>query len=71
MEDDGVRARIRSGYLPLVERLQEPVPSAYNRVEAVPPHVKECQEAFNEAATAYNDKLVQSVTADLVAFGGV
>lgn len=71
LEDDDVRARVWSGYIPLVEQLHEPVPSAYNRVKEVPQHVKDCRDAFNQEATEYNDKMVKSVTEDLVAFGGV
>ncbi|KAH7194937.1 hypothetical protein DER44DRAFT_849622 [Fusarium oxysporum] len=59
VQDSGVMKNVWSGYVPLVERMGQPIPSAYNQLQDVPEHVRDLQEGFNEEADAYNDKLVK------------
>ncbi|KAK2669689.1 FMN-binding split barrel [Fusarium oxysporum f. sp. vasinfectum] len=59
VQDPGVMKNVWSGYVPLVERMGQPIPSAYNQLQDVPEHVRDLQEGFNEEADAYNDKLVK------------
>ncbi|EXA35239.1 hypothetical protein FOVG_13998 [Fusarium oxysporum f. sp. pisi HDV247] len=62
VQDPGVMKNVWSGYVPLVERMGQPIPSAYNQLQDVPEHVRDLQEGFNEEADAYNDKLVKQET---------
>ncbi|RKK06944.1 hypothetical protein BFJ65_g18112 [Fusarium oxysporum f. sp. cepae] len=62
VQDPGVMKNVWSGYVPLVERMGQPIPSAYNQLQDVPGHVRDLQEGFNEEADAYNDKLVKQET---------
>ncbi|KAM0426120.1 hypothetical protein ACHAPT_008751 [Fusarium lateritium] len=50
-----------SGYIPLVEHMLEPIPSAYNRCEEVPEHVKDLCEVFNQETDEYNAEVVRKV----------
>ncbi|RKL11854.1 hypothetical protein BFJ71_g333 [Fusarium oxysporum] len=59
VQDPGVMKNVWSGYVPLVERMGQPIPSAYNQLQDVPDHVRDLREGFNEEADAYNDKLVK------------
>lgn len=60
-DDNEVLDRVWSGYVPLVERLEEPVPSTYNRVTEVPVHIKDYVKAFNDEAEEYSKKMVNVV----------
>ncbi|KAL6406734.1 hypothetical protein AUP68_09537 [Ilyonectria robusta] len=71
VEDAEVMANVWSGYIPMVEHMLEPIPSAYNRLEEVPEHVKSLQEAFNEDADGYNEVLVKQVREDVIAWGTI
>jgi nitroimidazol reductase NimA-like FMN-containing flavoprotein (pyridoxamine 5'-phosphate oxidase superfamily) len=71
LASEDVRGRVWAGYIPVLEQLQQPVPSTYNKLEEVPQHIMDCREKFNEAAVAYNENLVKQVKEDLVKFGGV
>ncbi|KAJ4324079.1 hypothetical protein N0V84_004045 [Fusarium piperis] len=66
-----VMAKVWSGYVPLVERMGEPIPSAYNKLEEVPEHVRDLQEGFNEEADTYNEKLVKQVREDVISWGTI
>jgi uncharacterized protein len=66
--DEGVLDRVWTGFVPLVETLGEPVPSAYNRVEKVPGHVKEAREGFNSVGEEYVKGLVKVVDGTNVAY---
>ncbi|KAH7240404.1 hypothetical protein MRS44_013006 [Fusarium solani] len=66
-----VMAKVWSGYIPLVESMGEPIPSAYNKLEEVPEHIRDLQEGFNQEADAYNEKLVKQVREDVISWGTI
>ncbi|CAH0023720.1 unnamed protein product [Clonostachys rhizophaga] len=66
-----VMAKVWSGYIPLVERMGEPIPSAYNKLVEVPENVRDLQEEFNKEADAYNEKLVKQVEEDVISWGTI
>jgi nitroimidazol reductase NimA-like FMN-containing flavoprotein (pyridoxamine 5'-phosphate oxidase superfamily) len=70
-EDEDVLNKVWSGYVPVLETMGEPVPSAYNRVEEVPEHVKAHVKAFNEQGKAYVEKMVKVVKETNKAYGEV
>ncbi|KAM0193556.1 hypothetical protein ACHAPI_007625 [Fusarium lateritium] len=71
VQNADVMAKVWSGYIPIVERMGEPISSAYNKLEEIPEHVKELQEGFNEEAEAYNEKLVKQVREDVISWGTI
>lgn len=71
LEDEGVLDGVWTGFVPLVESLGEPVPSAYNRVGEVPEHVKAAREAFNRAAEEYAKALAGKVAGTKVSYGEI
>ncbi|PCD25455.1 hypothetical protein AU210_014560 [Fusarium oxysporum f. sp. radicis-cucumerinum] len=71
VQDPGVMKNVWSGYVPLVERMGQPIPSAYNQLQDVPDHVRDLREGFNEEADAYNDKLVKQVREDVISWGTI
>ncbi|KAF6806497.1 hypothetical protein CSOJ01_08779 [Colletotrichum sojae] len=71
LEDVEMRKAVWSGYIPLVEHLQEPVPSRHNLVGQVPGHISEHVKAFNENADEYNQEIVRRVLEDPGAFQNV
>lgn len=71
MENAEMRNAVWSGYIPLVEHMQEPVPSRHNLVEQVPGHISEHIKGFNENADEYNQEIVRRVREDPTAFQNV
>jgi len=71
LEDEKVLDSVWTGFIPLVERLEAPVPSVYNRVAEVPEHVKEAREAFNRAAEEYTKALAGEVAGSKVMYGEI
>jgi uncharacterized protein len=71
LEDEKVLDSVWTGFVPLVERLETPVPSVYNRVGEVPEHVKEAREAFNRAAEEYAKALTGKVAGTKVMYGEI
>jgi nitroimidazol reductase NimA-like FMN-containing flavoprotein (pyridoxamine 5'-phosphate oxidase superfamily) len=61
---------IWTGYLPVTETIGEPVASSYNKI-AVPQHVTEYREKFNDRATEYSDACVKRVREMKVTYGDV
>ncbi|KAF6827863.1 hypothetical protein CMUS01_08809 [Colletotrichum musicola] len=68
LEDVEMRKTVWSGYIPLVEHLQGPVPSRHNLVGQVPGHISEHVKVFNENADEYNQDIVRRVLEDPAAF---
>ncbi|TKW59599.1 hypothetical protein CTA1_7835 [Colletotrichum tanaceti] len=71
LESAGTRDAVWSGYIPLVEHLQEPVPSRHNLVEQLPEHITEYKKTFNENADEYSQGVVKRVLEDTTAFQNV
>lgn len=61
LRDDAVMSRVWTGFVPLVEQFLEPVASTYNRVDAVPDHVKDYVEVANQEEMDYANKMIKDV----------
>lgn len=70
-EDNEVLDKVWSGYVPLVERFEEPVPSVYNRVAEIPDHVKDHVKAFNDQEMEYAKKTIKVVKEVKAGYGEV
>lgn len=71
LQSQDVLSKTWSGYIPLVEHMLDPIPSAYNQLREVPNHVTQLQRDFNREADDYNEQLSQQVRNDVVGFGAV
>lgn len=71
LNNDEMRKDVWSGYIPLVEHLQEPVPSRHNLVEKLPEHISEYRKVFNGDADEYSQEIVKRVLEDTGAFQNV
>ncbi|UPL02866.1 hypothetical protein LCI18_013800 [Fusarium solani-melongenae] len=71
LENPETRKAVWSGYIPLVEHLQEPVPSRHNLAEQLPEHIAEYMKVFNGNADEYNQEIVKRVLEDPAAFQNV
>jgi hypothetical protein len=71
LESEEVLDRVWTGFVPLTESLGTPVPSVYNRVEAVPEHVEEARRAFNRAAEEYAKALAGKVAGTKIMYGDI
>ncbi|GKT51998.1 uncharacterized protein ColSpa_12179 [Colletotrichum spaethianum] len=71
LENAETRKTVWSGYIPLVEHLQEPVPSRHNLVEQLPEYISEYTRVFNGNADEYSQEIVKRVLEDPAAFQNV
>jgi nitroimidazol reductase NimA-like FMN-containing flavoprotein (pyridoxamine 5'-phosphate oxidase superfamily) len=71
VENAEVQAKAWAGYIPLVEHMLQPIPSAYTRLKEVPEHVRSLQKGFNEEADVYNEKLVKQVREQVISWGTI
>lgn len=70
MADQDAVNSVWTGYLPVTETIGEPVASSYNKI-AVPQHVTEYREKFNERVYGYSDACVKRVKEMNVTYGDV
>ncbi|RDW76516.1 pyridoxamine 5'-phosphate oxidase family protein [Aspergillus mulundensis] len=71
VEDPDVQEKAWAGYVPLVERMLDPIPSAYTQRKEVPEHVRGLQQGFNRRADDYNEMLVKQVREQVITWGTI
>lgn len=71
LDDESVLSSVWTGVVPMVERLEVPVQSAYNRVAEVPEHVSAYVQEFNKRSDEYRDKVNAAVTGEMKRYGEI
>lgn len=63
LSNEDLLKRVWTGYIPVIETLGTPVPSAYNQVEQLPEYIKDHVEYYNESLEEYSGDFLKKVKA--------
>ncbi len=69
LKNEEVLDRVWTGYMPVVERFETPVPSSYNRIKEVPGYIEEYRKGFNDENEEYAKKTSEKVSHVTLKYG--
>jgi len=69
LKNEEVLDRVWTGYIPLVEKFETPVPSSYNRIKEVPGYIEDYRKGFNEENEEYAKKVSDTVSQTTLKYG--